>query len=76
MLLLDVSTLQGCELHLDVFRLLVACAAAGLVYTTEVCAASRHVYTLRPELYLDMSNPHYTGTSAYLLSNVLAWLQK
>ncbi len=58
-LLLDMSTRtrQGRELHLDVFRLLVACAAAGLVYTAEACAASRHVYTLGPELHLDVSYP-------------------
>ena len=34
-LLLDMSTLQGCELHLNVLRLLGACTAAGLNYTTE-----------------------------------------
>ncbi len=34
-LLLDMSTLQGRELHLNVLRLLVACTAAGLIYTTE-----------------------------------------
>ncbi len=34
-LLLDMSTLQGRELHLNVLILLVACTAAGLIYTTE-----------------------------------------
>ncbi len=47
----------GAELHLDVFRLLVACAAAWLVYTAVACAASGHVYTLGPELHLDVSYP-------------------
>jgi hypothetical protein len=56
-LLLDGSTQQWHELHLDVFRLLVAGAAVGLVYIEEACAASRHVYTLGHELHLDMSNP-------------------
>ncbi len=49
-----MSTLQGCELHLDVPRLILACAAAGVVYTTQACAASGHVYTLGPELHLDV----------------------
>jgi hypothetical protein len=41
-LLLDVSARHGAE------------AAPGLVYTTEACAASRHVYTQGPELHLDL----------------------
>ncbi len=59
LLLLDMSTrtLQGPELHLGVFRLLVACAADWLVYTAEACAASGHVYILGPELHLDVSYP-------------------
>jgi hypothetical protein len=35
----------------------VACDAPGLVYPTEACAAPGHVYTLGPELHLDMSDP-------------------
>ncbi len=70
MLLLDVSTrtIQGCELHLDVFRLLIACAAAGLVYTSEACAASEHVYTQGPELNLDVSYPQVLVPTAYCRS--------
>jgi hypothetical protein len=51
MLLLDVSTrtLQGRELHLHVFRQLIACAAAGLIYTSEACIYFCYV------LHLDMS---------------------
>ncbi len=36
----------------SISTLLVAFAAAGLVYTTEACAASGHVNTLGPELHL------------------------
>jgi hypothetical protein len=58
-LILDVSTLQGRVLHLDYlyYCTIEACAAAGLVYSTEACAASGHVNTLGPELHMDMSSP-------------------
>ncbi len=58
-LILDVSTLQGCVLHLDYlyYCTIEACAVAGPVYSTEACAASSHVYTLGPELRMDMSSP-------------------
>ncbi len=71
-LLLDVSTLQGRELHLESWTYSIkttvdcsanglvytteASAATGFVYTTETSAAPGHVYTLGPELHLDVSN--------------------
>jgi hypothetical protein len=58
-LFLDVSTVQGRELHLEPWTYSIKttadCSATGLIYTTEACAASRHVYTQGPELHLDLA---------------------
>jgi hypothetical protein len=43
---------MDCNCQLNVY-----CAAPGLVYNTEACAAHERFHTLGPELHLDMSTP-------------------
>ncbi len=82
-LILNVSTLQGRVLHLDYlyYCTIESCAAAGLVYSREACAASGHVYTLGPELHMDMSSPQrpvptYCPTCSLSFENNLLTVEK
>jgi hypothetical protein len=65
-LLLEVSTLQGRELHLDVFRIQTVLPLD--LSTLKACAATGLVYTLGPELLLDVPNPRGPLCIIYLFA--------
>jgi hypothetical protein len=80
--LLEMSKSQGPELHLDVSMLqrpglLLKVSSPqrherhvdlSSIYTTETCAAPRQVYTLQPQLHLDVSNPQWPVLIKYLFA--------
>ncbi len=67
LLLLDLSTLQGPKLHLDIDT--ETCSAPGLVYTTEACTAAGRVWTIGVCVGLVVSTPQ--GPELHLCASTL-----